>query len=124
MALAESVETGRAAVGVPAAKRSVSIGAQVALARRESPWRGSRHLGLAKALVGEMPATLSALQTGTISPWAATLVVRATACLSGEHRGLVDALMGPRLGELSDKAGQCPSGAGCDGLPVRPAADG
>lgn len=104
VALAESIETDRAAAGVPAAKRSVGIGAQVALARRESPWRGSRHLGLSRALVGEMPATLAALQSGVISAWAATLVVRATACLSAEHRGLVDARIGPRLGELSEKA--------------------
>ncbi|MGI8948978.1 MAG: DUF222 domain-containing protein [Ornithinimicrobium sp.] len=102
-ALAESIETGRAAAGVAAGKRSVGVGAQVALARRESPWRGSRHLGMAKALVGEMPATLAALQTGQISAWAATLVVRATACLSAQHRGLVDARIGPRLGELSEK---------------------
>ncbi|MBA2695960.1 MAG: DUF222 domain-containing protein, partial [Actinobacteria bacterium] len=102
-ALAESIERGRVAAGVAAGKRSVGVGAQVALARRESPWRGSRHLGMAKALVGEMPATLAALQTGQISAWAATLVVRATACLSAQHRGLVDARIGPRLGELSEK---------------------
>src|SRR5688572_25096527 len=42
----------QAARGVPARHRGRGIAAQVALARRESPARGSRHLGLAQALVG------------------------------------------------------------------------
>lgn len=47
-----------AAAGVPAAKRGRGVGREVALARRDSPARGSRHLGLAKALVHEMPYAL------------------------------------------------------------------
>ena len=54
----------------------------MALARRESPSQGGRHLGLAKALVDEMPHTLAALTAGHISEWRATLLVRETACLS------------------------------------------
>ncbi|HEY5842866.1 MAG TPA: hypothetical protein VIU87_15655, partial [Mycobacterium sp.] len=50
-----------------------SIAAQVALARRDSPFRGSRHVGLAKALVREMPNTYAALRAGEISEWRATL---------------------------------------------------
>ena len=50
--------------------------AQVALARRESPHRGSRHLGLAEALVNELPHTLAALDEGQISEWRATPIVR------------------------------------------------
>ncbi|MHA7277889.1 HNH endonuclease, partial [Arthrobacter sp. Hz1] len=45
----------QADAGVPAAEQGNSVGAQVALARRESPSRGSRLLGLARALVTEMP---------------------------------------------------------------------
>lgn len=101
---AASQEAQAAAAGVPKDKRGTGIGAQVALARRESPVRGSRHLGLAKALVGEMPATYAALQTGRITEWTATLMVRATACLSVEDRGAVDTRMGHRLGRLSDRA--------------------
>ncbi|MHA7197838.1 hypothetical protein ACX80Y_05480, partial [Arthrobacter alkaliphilus] len=48
-------------LGVPAEERGRGVAAQVALARRESPSRGSRLLGLAKALVTEMPRTLAAL---------------------------------------------------------------
>jgi hypothetical protein len=52
--------------------------------------RGGRHLGLAKALVREMPHTLAALSAGWLSEWRATLLVRETACLSPEHRAAVD----------------------------------
>ncbi|MHA7198795.1 HNH endonuclease, partial [Arthrobacter alkaliphilus] len=50
-----------AAAGIPVEERGRGVAAQVALARRESPSRGSRLLGLAKALVTEMPRTLAAL---------------------------------------------------------------
>ena len=63
-ALDESVRAERAARGVPAAERARGIGAQVALARRDSPNRGGRHLGFARALVTEMPHTLAALTDG------------------------------------------------------------
>ncbi|TRW44655.1 HNH endonuclease, partial [Georgenia yuyongxinii] len=72
----------QASVGVPAARRGRGIGAQVALARRESPSRGSRLLGFAKALVNEMPHTFAALEAGVISEWRATLLVRESACLT------------------------------------------
>ena len=52
--------------GVPERKVGLGIAAQVALARRDSPFRGARHLGLAHALVEEMPHTLAALETGQI----------------------------------------------------------
>src|SRR4051812_31210277 len=41
--------------GVPARKLGEGVAAQVGLARQESPHRGARHLGLAHALVEEMP---------------------------------------------------------------------
>ena len=78
------------AAGVPASDRGQGVGAQVALARRESPNRGSRLLGLAKALVMEMPRTLAALETGQLNEWRATLLVKETACLSVEDRSAVD----------------------------------
>jgi hypothetical protein len=46
------------------------------VARRDSPTRGGRHLGFAKALVYEMPHTLAALECGVLSEWRATLIVR------------------------------------------------
>lgn len=38
-----------------------AVAGQIALARRESPHRGGRRLGAAKAWVDEMPHTLAAL---------------------------------------------------------------
>ncbi len=61
------------------------------LARRESPNRGARHLGLAKILVAELPHTLAAMRAGWCSEWRATLVARETACLSLEDRRRIDA---------------------------------
>ncbi len=79
-----------AAAGVPAEERGRGVAAQVALARRESPAKGSRLLGLAKALVTEMPRTLAALDSGQLNEWRATLLVKETACLSAEDRCAVD----------------------------------
>ncbi|MFK4296003.1 hypothetical protein ABH924_001140 [Arthrobacter sp. GAS37] len=77
-------------LGVPAEEQGRGVGAQIALARRESPARGSRLHGLAKALVTEMPHTLTALDTGQLNEWRATLLVKETACLSAEDRCAVD----------------------------------
>ncbi|MCC9193275.1 HNH endonuclease [Arthrobacter sp. zg-Y916] len=79
--------------GVPAEHLGRGVGSQVALARRDSPHRGSRHLGLGKALVHEMPYTLAALSSGVLSEWRATLLVRETACLDVEDRRRVDELI-------------------------------
>lgn len=80
----------QAAAGLPAAERGQGVSAQVALARRESPNKGSRLLGFAKALVTGMPRTLAALETGQLNEWRATLLVKETACLSVEDRCAVD----------------------------------
>ncbi|MEQ4566563.1 DUF222 domain-containing protein [Paenarthrobacter sp. CAP02] len=90
--------------GIPASERGKGIGAQVALARRESPNKGSRLLGLAKALVTEMPHTMAALESGQLNEWRATLLVKETACLSVEDRGAVDAELAPDTGTF-DGAG-------------------
>jgi hypothetical protein len=89
------------AAGIPAEKLGAGIGAQIALARHESPAKGGRLLGLAKALVTEMPHTLAALQTGQLNEWRATLLVRETACLAAADRSAVDADLAPDTGTLS-----------------------
>jgi hypothetical protein len=78
---------------------SRSISAQVGLARRESPARGQQHLGVALALVRELPHTHAALTRGEISEWRATLIVRETACLSRTDRIAVDAELATRSTE-------------------------
>ena len=80
-----------AAAGVPAAKQGRGLGSEVALARSEAPVRGGTLLGLATALVHEMPYTLAALESGALSEWRATLIVRESACLSAHDRRLLDA---------------------------------
>lgn len=80
-----------AAAGIPAAKRGRGLAAEVGLARRDSTGKGDRHLGLAKALANEMPYTLAALESGALSEWRATLIVRESACLSVDHRRELDA---------------------------------
>ncbi|MDQ0029452.1 HNH endonuclease [Arthrobacter bambusae] len=94
----------QADLGVPAEERGRGVAAQIALARRESPSRGSRLLGLAKALVTEMPRTLAALDAGRFNEWRATLLVKETACLSAEDRCAVDEELAPDTGTF-DGAG-------------------
>ena len=90
-ALDEQRRTAAADAGVPKAKQGRGVASEVALARRDSPSRGGRHLGLAKALVHEMPHTLAALQCGALSEWRATLIARESACLDVGDRRLLDA---------------------------------
>ncbi|MBW0011880.1 HNH endonuclease signature motif containing protein [Mycobacterium sp.] len=80
-----------AAAGIPAAQRGRGLASEIALARRDSPARGGRHLGFAKALVHEMPHTLAALEAGLLSEWRATLIVRESACLDLDDRRALDA---------------------------------
>jgi hypothetical protein len=91
----------QAAAGVPADELGAGVGAEIALARRESPARGGRLLGLAKALVTEMPHTFAALQGGQLSEWRATLIVKETACLSAEDRAAVDEEIAADTGTLA-----------------------
>ena len=81
------------AAGIPASRRGRGIAGEIALARKDSPNRGGRHLGFAKALVLEMPHTLAALKANALSEWRATLIVRESACLSVEDRGELDRRM-------------------------------
>ncbi|MFC7491516.1 MULTISPECIES: DUF222 domain-containing protein [unclassified Knoellia] len=83
---------------------SRSVRADLALARRCSPTVADQHVGVAKALVGEMPETMAALTRGEISERRAMIVVRETACLSREHRAEVDRRLAPTIGSLGDKA--------------------
>lgn len=100
------------AVGLPERRVGKGVAEQVALARRESPHRGSRLLGLAKALCGsgaggpaaELPAAMRHLAAGRVSEWRVTLLARETACLDPDVRRAVDAELAPTLPHLSDRA--------------------
>ncbi len=98
-----SQRAAQAAAGVPRERLGQGVAAQVALARRESPHRGGQHVGLAQALVHELPGTLAELRAGRTSEWRATLVARETACLDRDARRLVDAELAPQLAGLGDR---------------------
>jgi hypothetical protein len=85
--------TAEADAGIPMRKRGMGLASEVGLARRESPKQGSRHLGFARALIHEMPHTLAALESGALSEWRATLIVKESACLDVEDRRTLDAEM-------------------------------
>ena len=99
-ALDQTRRSAEAAAGVPADRRGRGVAAEVALARRDSPVRGGRPLGFAKALVHEMPHTLAALEAGVLSEWRATIAVRESACLDVEDRRLLDAELCSDTGRL------------------------
>jgi hypothetical protein len=100
---AASQRAGQIAAGVPAGTAGAGVGAQVGLARRDSPFRGGRYLGLAQALTRELPETMAALRAGDVSEWRATLVARETACLDPADRRAADAELGPVLAGLGDR---------------------
>ncbi len=83
---------------------SRSVRADLALARRCSPTLADQHVGVARALVEEMPSTMAALERGEISERRATIVVRETACLSLEHRAEVDRRLASTIASRGDKA--------------------
>ena len=80
-----------------------SVGAQVGLARHESPHRGRRLTTLAVALVDDLPHTLAALERGDINEHRAQLIADGTRDLAAEHRRTVDAALAGRLATLGDR---------------------
>ncbi|MBG6224078.1 hypothetical protein IWX63_000633 [Arthrobacter sp. CAN_A2] len=96
----------QAAAGVPVAEQGKGVAAQIALARRESPARGGRLLGMARALVTEMPHTQAALEAGLLNEWRATLLVRETGCLSAADRCAVDEELAPDTGTFEGAGDQ------------------
>ncbi|QSR29982.1 HNH endonuclease [Nocardioides sp. S5] len=88
--LADSTAADHEVLGIPADRRGQGVASMVAIARRESPHRGRRHLGLAQVVQRELPHTWSAWRAGRITEWRATVIARETACLSLEHRLAVD----------------------------------
>ena len=102
-ALDQMRRANESAAGVPRAKQGRGVASEVALARRDSPARGDRHLGFAKALVHEMPHTLAALECGALSEWRATLIVKESACLDVEDRRALDAELCADVSNLDGK---------------------
>ncbi len=102
-AFADSQRAAQLADGVPAERASRGVAAQVALARRVSPYRAQRELGWARILTAELPATFAALQAGQTTEWRAMIIARETGWLSREHRAQLDAQLAPDLPRLGDR---------------------
>jgi hypothetical protein len=77
------------AAGVPADRRR-GVNGRVAYALRESPRNAQIAVGVAKALMTEMPHTMAALRAGVLSWYRARVLVSETACLSLADRQTVD----------------------------------
>ncbi|MGV9710722.1 HNH endonuclease [Gordonia sp. NPDC003424] len=74
---------------VPKARQGRGLSAEIGLARKASPQRGAQYLGLARAMA-EMPHTYAALQTGVLTEWRVTILVRETGYLTREAREEID----------------------------------
>ena len=73
-----------------------SVGAQVGLARRESPHAGRGHVNLGCAL-SMLPAIRGCLQRGDTDDYRATLVARELGCLSEADQAKADVLVAEKL---------------------------
>jgi hypothetical protein len=85
-----SQRAAQAARGLPKERQGIGVAAEVALARRESPHMGQRHVGLARILETELPHTRAAFAAGKVTEWRVTLVARETASLTLADRLTVD----------------------------------
>lgn len=106
-AVATEISDERKALGKPKSQWRKGLPSQIGLARRESPNKGSTYLGLARALVHELPHTLERLRTGELNEWRATIITRETASLAVDERRIVDERLcaDPQaLKNLGDKA--------------------
>lgn len=86
-----------------AARAASSDRSEVAIARRENPSRGDRHVGMAKALMAELPATMMLLTCGAIAEEVALAVVAGTATLTRTDRATADARL---VGDLPGMTGK------------------
>ncbi|MGI8870582.1 MAG: DUF222 domain-containing protein [Mycobacteriales bacterium] len=88
-----------------------SVGAEIALARKESPRRGARFVRLARLLAADLPQVFAALTAGAVSEYRAMLIARETSFLTPEHRRALDAEIGPTLSGLSDQQARASAAA-------------
>ena len=102
-AFARSQRAEQPAAAAATERAGRGVVAQVALARRISPYQAQRYVGWSRILTEELPATFAALAGGRVSEWRAMIVARETAWLAKEHRLQVDAAIAPRLEQLGDR---------------------
>ncbi len=103
VALDEATRADEARQSIRAERRGRGVPNQVGAALRVSPHAGAGFVSTSRVWITQMPHTFTALQTGVLSQWRATLLVRETSHLSLEHRALIDEeICGPtHLAELA-----------------------
>ncbi len=101
--LVASQRAAGAAVGRDMADADRACTGQIALARRESPRKARRLLGLARTLATQMPETFAAMQAGVLSEHRAMLIAAATTFLTDADRARLDAEIAPQLDGLGDQ---------------------
>ncbi|WP_084468059.1 HNH endonuclease [Promicromonospora sukumoe] len=103
VALDEATRADEAWQSIRAERQGRGVPNQVGAALRVSPHAGAGFVSTSRVWVTQMPHTFAALQSGVLSQWRATLLVRETSHLSLEHRALVDEeICGPvHLAELA-----------------------
>lgn len=87
-----------------AGQRRSAARAEVALARRCSPFQADRHVSHSRALCSDLPHTMAALTAGDLSEHRAAIVAQETSCLAPEDRREVDARVAQDLTRLGDRA--------------------
>ncbi|MGW2094577.1 HNH endonuclease [Promicromonospora sukumoe] len=90
VALDEATRTDEAQQSIRAERRGRGVPNQIGAALRLSPHAGAGFVSTSRVWVTQMPHTFAALQSGVLSPWRATLLVRETSHLSLEHRAMID----------------------------------
>lgn len=101
VAFEEARRAREAAEGVPGEMRGRGIASEIALARRESPTRGSNALTVARILDADMPHARHALTAGGLSEWGTTVLVKEIVALPGPARSAVDRELADRYGKAS-----------------------
>ncbi len=100
---ADSQEKVQRAAGLREEKVGLGIASQVALAKRESPFRARAFVQLAKVLITEMPHTYAVLAEGRTTEHRAAIAVKETVWLSRDDRRRIDEEIAPLIEGWSDK---------------------
>ncbi|GAA4112959.1 HNH endonuclease [Enteractinococcus coprophilus] len=101
--LAEQRHDQEKAQGIPKSKRCKGLGAEIGLARKESPARGKQRLELARVLVENLPRTYQALCDGQIREEHAQAMANEISALPARHQREIDDILSDRLGAIGPR---------------------
>lgn len=89
--------------GVPASRRGVYAGDEIALGKRVSPATGRKFLSKSRDLCNDLPRTYGALASGAIPESRAHVVAEGTAKLNRQQRKRVDEQLVDRLPQIGNR---------------------